>query len=115
MNKTRLGFIGAGGIAHRHFGVLRTMEDVHIAAVCDPDQARAAQAAQDTGAVAHADHEAMLAAEDLDAVYIRVPPFAQARPNAPASRAARRSSSKSPSPWTSPWPRRLRRRSRPLG
>ncbi|GGF72683.1 hypothetical protein GCM10011402_26520 [Paracoccus acridae] len=80
MNKTRLGFIGAGGIAHRHFGVLRTMEDVHIAAVCDPDQDRAAQAARDTGAVAYADHEAMLAAEDLDAVFICVPPFAHGAP-----------------------------------
>ncbi|VDS09785.1 Alpha-D-kanosaminyltransferase [Paracoccus haematequi] len=80
MTKTRLGFIGAGGIAHRHFGVLRTMEDVHIAALCDPDRDRAAQAARDTGAVAYADHDAMLAAEDLDAVFICVPPFAHGAP-----------------------------------
>ena len=80
MTKTRLGFIGAGGIAQRHFGVLRTMEDVRIAAVCDPDRDRAAQAARDTGAVAYADHDAMLAAEDLDAVYICVPPFAHGAP-----------------------------------
>jgi predicted dehydrogenase len=80
MQKTRLGFIGAGGIAHRHFGVLRTMEDVHIAALCDPDQTRAADAARETGAVAYADHEAMLAAEELDAVFICVPPFAHGAP-----------------------------------
>lgn len=80
MTKTRLGFIGAGGIAHRHFGVLRTMEDVVIAAVCDPDPDRAAQAARATGAVAHDGHEAMLAAEDLDAVFICVPPFAHGAP-----------------------------------
>lgn len=80
MTKTRLGFIGAGGIAHRHFGVLRSMEDVHIAALCDPDRDRAAQAARDTGAVAYADHDAMLEAEDLDAVYICVPPFAHGAP-----------------------------------
>ena len=80
MEKTRLGFIGAGGIAHRHFGVLRTMEDVQITAVCDPDEARARQAAEATGAVAYSDHDAMLAAEDLDAVYICVPPFAHGAP-----------------------------------
>ncbi|WP_295042877.1 glycosyltransferase [uncultured Paracoccus sp.] len=80
MTKTRLGFIGAGGIAQRHFGVLRTMEDVQIAALCDPDRDRAAQAARDTGAVAYADHDAMLAAQDLDAVFICVPPFAHGAP-----------------------------------
>lgn len=80
MQKTRLGFIGAGGIAHRHFGVLRTMEDVAIAAVCDPDEARARQAAEATGAAAYPDHETMLAAEDLDAVFICVPPFAHGAP-----------------------------------
>lgn len=80
MTRTRLGFIGAGGIAHRHFGVLRTMEDVQIAAVCDPDGERARHAAEATGAVDYADHESMLAAEDLDAVYICVPPFAHGAP-----------------------------------
>lgn len=80
MTKTRLGFIGAGGIAHRHFGVLRTMEDVRIAAVCDPDSARAQAAAEAAGAIPYADHDAMLAAEDLDAVFICVPPFAHGAP-----------------------------------
>ncbi len=80
MNKTRLGFIGAGGIAQRHFGVLRSMPDVHIAAIADPDPNRAAQAAADTGAIAYSDHASMLAAEELDAVYICVPPFAHGAP-----------------------------------
>lgn len=79
-HKTRLGFIGAGGIAHRHFGVLRTMEDVKIAAVADPDPGRAAAAAEATGAVAYPEHRAMLDAEELDAVYICVPPFAHGEP-----------------------------------
>ncbi|WP_199286100.1 glycosyltransferase [Paracoccus suum] len=73
---TRLGFIGAGGIAHRHFGVLETMPDVRIVAIADPDAARAAEAAARFGAEAFADHQAMLEASDLDAVYICVPPFA---------------------------------------
>ena len=73
---TRLGFIGAGGIAHRHFGVLEQMEDVRIAAICDPDLPRAEEAAKRFGAAVFADHAAMLDAVDLDAVYICIPPFA---------------------------------------
>ncbi|MDH2325821.1 glycosyltransferase [Cereibacter sp. SYSU M97828] len=73
---TRLGFIGAGGIAHRHFGVLEQMEDVTIAAIADPDTARAEEAGKRFGAAVFADHAAMLEAADLDAVFICVPPFA---------------------------------------
>lgn len=73
---TRLGFIGAGGIAHRHFGVLEQMPDVQIAAVADPDDGRAREAAERFGAQAFAGHDAMLDAVELDAVYICVPPFA---------------------------------------
>lgn len=72
----RLGFIGAGGIAHRHFDVLAQMEDVRIAAIADPDAGRAATAAAALGAEAFPDHEAMLAGIELDAVFICVPPFA---------------------------------------
>ena len=82
-DSVRLGFIGAGGIAHRHFGVLETMPDVAVVAVTDPDAARAEEAARRMGARSYADHEAMLAAEDLDAVYICIPPFA----HGPAERA----------------------------
>ena len=73
---TRLGFIGAGGIAHRHFGVLEQMDDVRIVAVADPDLPRAEDAARRFGAQAFADHAAMLGSVELDAVYICVPPFA---------------------------------------
>ena len=83
VKKTRLGFIGAGGIAQRHFGVLERMDDVEIVAVADPDAARAGEAARRTGARAHAEADAMLEAETLDAVYICVPPFA----HGPAERA----------------------------
>ncbi|WP_313138153.1 glycosyltransferase, partial [Paracoccus jeotgali] len=73
---TRLGFIGAGGIAHRHFGVLDTMDDVRIVAVADPDPDRAAAAADRFGAAHFGNGIAMLDEVDLDAVYICVPPFA---------------------------------------
>lgn len=80
MQKTRLGFIGVGGIAQRHLGVLETFEDVSISAFCDVDVARADEAARRFGAQAFADPIAMLDAGGLDAVFICVPPFAHGRP-----------------------------------
>jgi len=77
---TRIGFIGAGGIAHRHFGVLEGFEDVEIAAIADVDLSRAEDAAARFGARAFSDVDAMLAEVTLDALYICVPPFAHGAP-----------------------------------
>ncbi len=77
---TRVGFIGAGGIAHRHFGVLEQFADVRIVAIADVDRARAEEAAARFGAHAFDDADAMLAAVELDALYICVPPFAHGAP-----------------------------------
>ena len=78
--RTRIGFIGAGGIAHRHLGVLEGFADVEIAAFADPAVERAQAAAERFGAAAFADVEAMLDAQPLDALYICVPPFAHGAP-----------------------------------
>ena len=78
--RTRIGFIGAGGIAHRHFGVLEQFEDVEIVAVADVDAGRAAEAAARFGARAFDDAAAMLASVQPDALYICVPPFAHGEP-----------------------------------
>lgn len=80
MSHLRVGFVGAGGIAHRHFGVLATMDDVTIAGIADPDAARARDAAERTGARAFADQDAMIDALDLDALFLCVPPFAHGVP-----------------------------------
>ncbi|WP_082490608.1 glycosyltransferase [Aureimonas sp. Leaf454] len=80
MQKTRIGFIGAGGIAQRHLGILDGFEDVVIAAFADVDAKRAEETAARFGAKAFASHDAMLAAVDLDALYICVPPFAHGAP-----------------------------------
>ena len=80
MTRTRIGFIGAGGIAHRHFNVLDQFDDVEIVAVCDTDFARATDAAARFGARAFDDAKAMLDAVPVDAVYICVPPFAHGAP-----------------------------------
>lgn len=76
MNKTRIGFIGVGGIAHRHLDILAGFGDVAIVAFADPDFGRAGQAASRFGAKAFDSHRAMLEQETLDAVYICIPPFA---------------------------------------
>lgn len=76
MNKTRTGFIGVGGIAHRHLDILAGFEDVSLVAFADPDFGLAEQAASRFGAKAFADHRAMLNEENVDAVYICIPPFA---------------------------------------
>ncbi len=80
VERTRIGFIGAGGIANRHFGVLEQFDDVAIVAVADVDMARATEAAARFGARAFDDAAAMLAAVELDALYICVPPFAHGEP-----------------------------------
>ena len=73
---TRLGIIGAGGIAQRHLDILSGFADVHIAAVADPDAPRATALAQSVSASVYDSAEAMLKDLTLDAVFICVPPFA---------------------------------------
>ena len=77
---TRIGFIGAGGIAHRHFGVLEQFDDVEIVAIADVDLARAQDAAARFGARAFTDAQTMLDSVAVDALYICVPPFAHGAP-----------------------------------
>lgn len=76
MTKTRIGFIGVGGIANRHLGVLEQFPDVELVGFADPDFDRATEAAARFGARAYRDHQALLDDADLDAVYICIPPFA---------------------------------------
>ncbi len=76
MDKTRIGFIGVGGIAHRHLDILAGFDDVALVAFADTDLTRAEQAASRFGAKAFENHRAMLEQTDLDAVYICIPPFA---------------------------------------
>lgn len=81
---TKVGFIGAGGIAERHLDVLRRFADVRIAAITDADPGRAADMATRFGAQTYDSADEMIADADLDAVFICVPPFA----HGPAERSA---------------------------
>jgi len=76
MDKVRVGFIGAGGIASRHVGDLLEFPDVTITAMADPVPERAQAQAARCSAKVYTNHEAMLDQEQLDALYICVPPFA---------------------------------------
>lgn len=80
MQKTRLAFIGAGGIAHRHLDVIAGFDDVEIVGFADPDLGRSDAAAMRFGAKAFAHHREMLDAVRPDAVYVCVPPFAHGGP-----------------------------------
>ncbi len=80
MERVRIGFVGAGGIAERHLEVLRQFPDAVVAAYGDPVEERARRLAERAGATAYTDFRRMLDREELDAVYICVPPFAHGEP-----------------------------------
>ncbi len=67
----RIGFAGAGFIATHHASVLAMLPDVHIAAVHEPDAARANEFASKYGATIAPSFEALL--EGSDAIYICSP------------------------------------------
>jgi predicted dehydrogenase len=84
MTATRIGFIGAGGIATRHLEDLLRFDDVRVVALADPAQERAADLAARAGGTTYTDYRQMLDRETLDALYICVPPFAHGAPEAAA-------------------------------
>tara|TARA_B100000949_G_scaffold230987_1_gene242358 strand:- start:103 stop:1080 length:978 start_codon:yes stop_codon:yes gene_type:complete len=72
----RIGFIGTGGIAGFHFNNLDQIKDAQIAAVCDVVKDKVAAAADRFGVTGYMDFHEMLDKEELDAVYVCLPPFA---------------------------------------
>lgn len=76
MTRLRVACLGGGFIAGRHLAALSGFADVQIAAVADTAPERAAETAERYRARPYTDPLALLAAEDLDALWICVPPFA---------------------------------------
>ena len=74
--KIRVGFIGSGGMAQAHLQGLPGFPDVEIAAFCDVVPAKAEALAAQYGAKQYAQPGDMFAAQELDCVYILLPPFA---------------------------------------
>lgn len=69
-------FIGTGIIAHSHLEILSRDPDVKIVGLCDVIKEKAKIVAKRFGGRTYADYRKMLDAEEPDAVYICVPPFA---------------------------------------
>ena len=82
MARTRVGMVGAGGVAPRHARVLSGLPDVQFAGVTDVVPAAAAALAEQHGGEVFPDVAALIEAGP-DAVYVCVPPFA----HGPAERA----------------------------
>ncbi|WP_218566613.1 Gfo/Idh/MocA family protein [Vallicoccus soli] len=76
MDGLRAGLVGAGGVGARHAQVLAGLEGVSLVAVTDTDAGRARALADEHGATAYPDLDALLAAPGLDAVWLCLPPFA---------------------------------------
>lgn len=73
----RLAFIGVGGIARnylKHLGTMKTF--AQVVAICDILPERAAEVAEPLKAKAYTDYRVMLENEELDGVFVCVPPFA---------------------------------------
>ena len=75
MPVTRVGLVGAGGVAQRHARVLASLPNVQVAAVTDVVADAAAALAEPYGARVLPDVAALIG-EGVDAVYVCVPPFA---------------------------------------
>jgi myo-inositol 2-dehydrogenase / D-chiro-inositol 1-dehydrogenase len=82
MTITRIGMVGAGGVAQRHARVLSGFTDVQVAGIADVVPAAAEKLASACGARVFGTVGELLTA-GVDAVYVCVPPFA----HGPAERA----------------------------
>jgi predicted dehydrogenase len=75
--QVKVGFVGTGGIATGfHLPALKEIEGVAIVAVCDADRSRAQAAADTFGGRVYGDHRELLDKEQLDALFVCLPPFA---------------------------------------
>ena len=77
---TRVGIVGAGGVAERHARVLSSFPDATVVGVADLAPDRAAALAGEVGAEAFPEAELMLAGVEVDCVYVCTPPFARGLP-----------------------------------
>lgn len=71
-----IGFIGVGGIAGNYLNSLDKIEGVSVTAICEINESRAQAIAQPRGARIYSDHKVMIEKEELEAIFIAIPPFA---------------------------------------
>lgn len=78
MDTIRVGIVGAGWMAAEHHRILRSLDKVEVAAVCDLDVGRAE--ALGAGATTYTDWRQLLDAEDLGALFVCTPPLTHREP-----------------------------------
>ncbi|TDL64739.1 Gfo/Idh/MocA family oxidoreductase [Rhodococcus qingshengii] len=76
MKKVRVGFVGAGGIANVHLQNISKNEMAEVTAICDIHEETALQKAKEYGGTPYTNVDEMLEKEQLDALFLSVPPFA---------------------------------------
>jgi predicted dehydrogenase len=76
MDKVRVGFIGVGGIASVHLKNINQNDNAEITAVCDVVEEIAHNRGSEYGVSAYTDYNEMLENEELDALFVCIPPFA---------------------------------------
>ncbi|HDD34326.1 MAG TPA: hypothetical protein ENG30_04150, partial [Thermofilaceae archaeon] len=76
MTRLKIGFIGCGGIARAHANRLVRFSDVELVAFSDIAVGKAEALAHKFGGRAYSDWREMLDRENLDIVFICLPPFA---------------------------------------
>ena len=72
----KVGFIGTGGISRAHRRHLKNIDDVEVVAMCDLEEDRVKEAAEEWNAATYTDYKAMINNEEMDALYVCIPPFA---------------------------------------
>jgi predicted dehydrogenase len=72
----RVAVVGVGGIAAEHLKNVQENEEAVLVAVCDIVKASVEKAAQQYNVVPYTDFDAMLENEEIDALFLCVPPFA---------------------------------------
>jgi predicted dehydrogenase len=72
----RVAVVGVGGIAAEHLKNLEENQEAELVAVCDINNASADKAAQQYNVVPYTDFDSLLDHEEIDALFLCVPPFA---------------------------------------
>ncbi len=68
-----VGFVGCGRVAHSQFAALEPLPEAELVAVCDIDEERARQMAERWGARLYGCAEELMAADDVDVVFVLTP------------------------------------------
>jgi predicted dehydrogenase len=71
----RIGIVGLGAIGERLINNFKAFDDIEIKAVCDIAADRAKQVAEELGGIQwYTEHKDLIAQDDVDLVYVAVPP-----------------------------------------